>query len=258
MTRLPLLVGFALLLGAASAPEGKVIAAIDLATPFGASSPWRLVATQGADVEGIAGNQEPGAITLCLSKDAGRSCSPALNDLLGDRRSDDAFVEPHYLSTPTILHPAPGRALLFVQVASVHSGNGNQRVATRLLAYDKAKDGFVTAYAQRTGRNNNEEVRYVADGPLKGAVIFAEPTSDAPFGYWISVSKPDAALRYKQVLRFRSGTIYGDGNPLAVIDSEMPNIQQRLGLWAPGKPLPVPVGQPCPKPRLVKTVLWCS
>ena len=31
-----------------------------------------------------------------------------------------------------------------------------------------------------------------------------------------------------------------DGNPPAVIDSEMPNIEERLGLWRPGQRLPTP------------------
>jgi len=259
MMRMLLLAGAALLAGgAAPSPEGKVVASIDLAKPFAARSPWRLTATQGPDVEGISGDREPGAIALCLSKDAGRSCQPGLGDLLLEGAGRDLFSDPHYLNAAEIVHPVAGKALLLLRVASVYSGNGNQRLATRLLAYDPAKDGFVTAYAQRTGHNNNEEVRYVADGALKGAMIFAEPTGDAPFGYWISVSRPDAALRYRQVLRFRSATIYGDGNPLAVIDSEMPNLQQRLGLWRPGKPLPLPAGRACPKPHLVKSVLWCS
>jgi len=257
--KLLLLLAGASLAGAApaTAPEGKVVASIDLAKPFGTRSPWRLIATQGPDAESVIGNQEPGAITLCLTRDAGRTCQPGLGDLLGEG-GDDPFVAPHYLVSPVIVHPVPGRALLLLQVASVHSGNGNQRVATRLLAYDAEKDGFVTAYAQRTGRNNNEEVRYVAEGPLKGAVIFAEPTSDAPYGYWVSLSKPDAGLRYRQAFRYRSATRYGDGNPLAVIDAEMPNIQQRLGLWRPGQKLPLPLGRACPRPHLVKSVLWCS
>lgn len=61
---------------------------------------------------------------------------------------------------------------------------------------------------------------------------------------------------FKQVLRYRSATRYGDGNPLAVIDSEMPNMAQRLGLWNPGALLPLPAGA-CPSPHLVGLALWC-
>jgi len=62
------------------------------------------------------------------------------------------------------------------------------------------------------------------------------------------------------VLRFVSATRYGDGNPLAVIDAEMPNIQQRLGLWKPGQPLPTPTARdkPCTRPTLKRSALWCE
>jgi hypothetical protein len=36
----------------------------------------------------------------------------------------------------------------------------------------------------------------------------------------------------------------------------MPNMAQRLGLWTPGSPLPLPAGD-CPSPHLVKMALWC-
>jgi hypothetical protein len=62
---------------------------------------------------------------------------------------------------------------------------------------------------------------------------------------------------FKEVLRYRSATQYGDGNPLAVIDSEMPNMAQRLGLWKPGAPMPLPA-RACPKPHLVRMALWCE
>lgn len=58
------------------------------------------------------------------------------------------------------------------------------------------------------------------------------------------------------MLRYRSVTRYGDGNALAVIDSDMPALQRRLGLWRPGQPLPVP--DRCPAPRLVRGELWCA
>ena len=77
-----------------------------------------------------------------------------------------------------------------------------------------------------------------------------------PYGYWIVVNSLTPAGNYRQVLRYRSATLYNDGNPLAVIDSEMPNIERRLGLWAPGQPLPTPAR--CAKPRLVKLELWCG
>jgi hypothetical protein len=114
----------------------------------------------------------------------------------------------------------------------------------------------VRVYDHLTGSNNDQEVRYISTGPLKGDIISAEPTANAPFGFWVSVNTLPSGYAYKQVLRYRSATRYGDGNPLAVIDSEMPNIELRLGLWRPGSPLPLPAGR-CPNPHLVKTELWC-
>lgn len=258
MIRLPLLAGALLLAcGAAAMPEGKVIASIDLAKPFATRTPWRFTATQGPDGEDVVGNPEPGAIRLCLSKDGGRSCQPELLGALRLPGEGDAFAEPHFLADARILHPRPDASLLLVQAASVHAGNGDQRMSTQLFAYDPAGDAFVLVYAKRVGRNNNQEVRYMAAGPLQGAMISAEPTDDKPYGYWITVSKPDAALRYRQALRYRSATHYGDGNPLAAIDSEMPNIQRHLGLWRPGMKLPLPA-KGCARPHLVDTVLWCS
>ena len=97
----------------------------------------------------------------------------------------------------------------------------------------------------------------MASGPLTGSMISADPADRAPFGYWISVSKLTPAHGYRQVLHYLSATSYNDGNSLAVIDSEMPNIEKRLGLWHPGSPLPLPAGH-CPRPQLKGMALWCS
>lgn len=55
------------------------MAPLDLRKEFATRSPWRLTATQGPMVEDPAGQLAPGAINLCLSNDAGRSCDPAPN-----------------------------------------------------------------------------------------------------------------------------------------------------------------------------------
>jgi hypothetical protein len=155
-----------------------------------------------------------------------------------------------------------GRATpsFLLQTATEHSDNGNQGVFTQVLAYDRSNDRFRPVYAHFTGRNNNEEDRFIMSGPLQGSVISVEPTSDAPFAYWVSVHKLESTLSYTEVLRYRSATRYGDGNPLSVIDAEMPNIELHLGLWHPGLPLPVPTSprHPCRNPRLIHTALWCG
>ena len=248
----------ALLSGVKPAMAGG-ITAIDLSQPFGSRLPWRFTATQGPDIPdptGDTGAVAPGAIQLCISADGGQNCSPDLQHLLASSAEDDIFSQPHFLGDAEIVHPRDGTALLLLRVASLHGGNGDQRRASVALAYDKRRDSFVRVYQKQTGRNNNQEIRYMRDGPLKGAIISAEPTQNAPFGFWIAVSEFRPAQKYVQVLRYRSATQYGDGNVLAVIDSEMPGIQQRLGLWKPGAKLPLPAGE-CLNPRIIHQELWC-
>ena len=155
-----------------------------------------------------------------------------------------------------IVHARGNRPLLFIQVASQHSLDSDQRVGTVVLAYDQEHEIFTFVYEKRTNKNNDQEIRYIADGPLTGAIISVEPTEDAPFGFWITVNRLGPTDGYRQVLRYRSVTRYGDGNPLAVIDSDMPGILKRLGLRHPGTKLPLPPGE-CAKPRLIGEELWC-
>ena len=256
----PLLLSLASATAAASAPRGGYFSPIDLSQPFGTRSAWQFTASQGSDIPDPLGGGEdedkaPGAIRLCVSKNAGQTCRPDLENLLTPSTGRDLFSEPHFLNDVRIVQPGAHRKLLLLQVASLHGGNGDQRMATVVLAYDRAKDTFVPVYEKQTGRNNNQEIRYIDDGPLQGSMISAEPTNNAPFGFWITVNKL-ARGDYKQALKYRSATRYGDGNTLAVIDSEMPNIEQRLGLWHPGSKLPLPRGQ-CRNPRLVRRELWC-
>lgn len=232
------------------------IAKVELAKAFGARSPWRLVATQGPPAEDYGGDPAPGAIRLCLQKGAAGPCAL---DLTPPQAAGGAGWEPHYLSAAKPVYPKGEAAppLLMVVTASLHAGDGGQLVVTQLFRYDRAGDRFERAYAHSVGTNNNEEVRFVSSGPLAGDVITAEPTEDAPYAYWIEVDALTPAYGYKPGLRYRSATRYGDGNRLAVIDSEMPNIEAHLGRWKPGAPLPLPAGA-CPKPHLVRTELWCE
>ena len=254
MAALAVSAGFAASASLADSPTTQ-IAKIELAKAFGARSAWRLVATQGPPTEDYGGNPAPGAIQLCLQTGPG----PCTIDLTPPLTASGPGWDPHYLSIARPVYPK-GEAeppLLMVITASLHAGDGGQLVATQLFKYDRASDRFERVYARSVGTNNNEEVRFVTSGPLAGDVISAEPTQDAPYGYWIEVDAPTPAYAYRQVLRYRSATRYGDGNPLAVIDSEMPNTLQRLGRWRPGEPLPLPAGA-CPNPHLVKTALWCK
>ena len=235
------------------------IAHIDLAKPFHTRSPWRLIATQGPAVVDWGDSPAPGAVRLCLKKSPNAPCT-SYPVPMPPPESKAWSDEPHYLDVAKPVYPAGTSAppLLLIVTASLHAGDGGQLVVTQLLAYRSASDVFERIYVHATGTNNNEEVRFVPAGPLEGAVISAEPTDNAPYAYWIEVDKFTPERTYRRALRYRSATRYGDGNSLAVIDSEMPNIETRLGLLKPGSPLPLPSGKPCRSPRLKQAELWCD
>jgi hypothetical protein len=238
----------------------KTISAIDLTKPFGARSAWRFTATQRPDQPNRDEGPIPGIITLCLKRALDRACSPALAQMAPP--PDPSYVsmwEPRQLFVARIVYPRGRSAppLLLTRTGGSIGYDGSQPIFTQLLAYRREGDRFESVFRQVVGRNTNPEVRFINAGALRGDVVVAEPTENAPFGYWITVHRLSPSYRYRPILRYRSATMYGDENPLAVIDSEMPNIQQRLGLWRPDRPLPLPA-KGCPKPRLVKMELWCS
>ena len=237
-----------------------VISDIDLSKPFATREAWRFIATQGPPVAGdktASGDQEPGEIKLYLRAARSAPCDPQLQNVPDS--ADDLFAEPHYLKAVKIVYPRERTdpPLLFVQTSSLHSGDGDQLISTQVLAYEKSQNRFVRIYEYTTGRNNNEEVRYISSAMLKGDIISVDPTENAPYGYWVTVNALTPQYTYKTVLHYRSATHYGDNNPLAMIDSEMPNIEEHLGYWKPGDSLPVPSGA-CPKPRLIGMELWCK
>jgi hypothetical protein len=246
----------------ADSVEGAVISNIDLSGPFATRETWRFIATRGPLAVGASGSgaDEPGEIQLCLRTTPSAPCDPQLlNALEGASSANDRFMQPHYLNAVKIVYPrgSGDQPLLFVQTSSLHAGNGGQLVSTQMLAYENSQNRFVRIYQYTTGTNHNEEVRYLSSGKLIGDIISVDPTDNAPYGYWVTVSALTPQYTYKTVLRYRSATHYGDKNPLAVIDSEIPNIEQRLGYWKSGMALPLPTGA-CPRPRLIRMELWCN
>ncbi len=247
-----------------NAPQTKILS-LDLKKPFAARSPWTLTATQGPQVPDplLGDGMIDGAMTFCLSRDAGRNCDPVLTDIYTrpDPHDDfdNVFLAPRGLRRAAVLSlpGTPGRPLLLVTTASMMSIDGSARVVTQALVYNAAVDRFTLAYRHVTGQNHNEDLRYMTHGPLSGAIITAEPTQNAPYGFWIEVDRLGKSDTFERVYRYRSATHYGDGNPLSAIDSEMPALEQRMGLWHPGQPLPSPA-QPCPKPHMVKQEMWCQ
>jgi hypothetical protein len=240
----------------------KVIARIDLSKPFRLGPGAAFTASQGPDVEDPVygeGSMAPGRVHLCLHDPNFQRCAPDLDKILASPDHNELFSTVHYLQIAEIVYPKGRNAppLLHLQVGSFLAGNSDQIRATGLLVYRPRKHQFDMIFRQLVGSNNNQEVRFIASGPLKGSVVTVDSPFGPPFSYVVTVHRLTPDYRYKQVLRYRSATVYGDSNPLAVIDSEMPNILRRLGLWRPGQSFPLPAGH-CPHPHLVKTELWCS
>ncbi|MEO5625311.1 MAG: hypothetical protein ABIQ70_04815 [Dokdonella sp.] len=233
---------------------------------FHTRAAWRLVVTEGAPVTDYGDNDAPGALTLCLKKGSAGTClsEPVTPPLRARKGEDPNAWEPHYLLTAKVVYPGgPERApFLLLVTGSLYSGDGDQIISTQLLRYDAGRDQFRRVFEESTGHNNNQENRFIAEGPLRGSVITAEPQQKPPYGYWIVVDRLSSSGMYRQVLRYVSATRYNDGNPLAVIDAEMPTIQSKLGLWKPGEPLPTPSSssnsKPCIHPTLKHAVLWCE
>jgi hypothetical protein len=236
------------------------ISDIDLSKPFHASSEWHFHADQEpSETDPDSHDSVPGRIHLCLDRRGYGSCDA---QLLANPPAPDALLQaawrPRFLWEAQTVYPKGRSAppLLMVRTASAHSGDGDQLVFTQMLAYRSDMDKFVRIYSRAVGHNNNQEVRFIDSGPMIGSIVAVEDTNNAPFAFWVEVYELTPAYTYKRVLRYRSATRYGDGNPLAVIDSEMPNIQRRLGLWKASSPPPLPAR--CRKPRLVKMELWCG
>lgn len=236
----------------------------DLLNPFHTRSPWRLVVTASAPVKDYNDSDAPGALSLCLQRSASEPCVFDLTTPAAAKSPDDSpGWEPHYLLDAEVVYPKGPKAapLLMLVTASFYSGDGDQLITTQLLRYDASHDEFQRVFSQQRGHNNNQEIRFITGGPLRGDVISAKPMQHRPYGFEIVVNALSSAGTYREILRFRSATLYGDGNHLAVIDSEMPTIQRRLGMWKPGQPLPAPAtldGKPCDKPVLKHSELWCD
>jgi hypothetical protein len=248
--------------------NSKVIVHLDLTQTFQTKSRRSLVAAKQPDeessVEDGAGNRI-GAVSLCFVENDEPDCSEEMF-LAKYREEKVSFVsgEPtfHELFASDVVFSGPGRTLPLLRIKSCmnRGANGNCGVSTFLFAYDRKAERFRVVFFNIIGRNNNQEARFVENGPLLGSVVVAYPTDDPPFTYFVEVYKRFSTSDYSRVLRYRGHTGYGDGNPLAVIDSEMPEILRRLGLWKTGDALPVPPHMPGGCTRLVmrKSVEWCE
>lgn len=225
--------------------KATVLKYLDLTQPFDTVSPWALVVARDpappTDDLAMMGNDSP--IDVCWVKDRAAKCSEGRgytnNNSLGTTNS---------LAAAAVVFAGPGQTqpLVILQAMSAHGMNGNASIGTTLFKYDNKIDGFREVFGNinNGGTNNNAATRFVEHGPLQGDVIVDYPTGDAPYAYWIEVYAPGRSGQYACILRYRSITRYGDGNPLPVADSDMPEIMKRLGVWKPGDAPPIPLHVP--------------
>lgn len=237
----------------------SVVSHIDLKEPFGTETQWTFVVVRdgGQPAEDFEAH---GPIFLCLVKAASPDCALHLYQQV---RSDMPWFDtPYHLFAGRVVYANQNKSipLLFVKVCGAVSGDGDCAIATALYKYDKGADRFIGVFQNLTGRNNNQATRFVESGPLQGDVIVNNPTENAPYTYWIEVYRAGDSGKYGRILRYRGLTGYSDGNPLAVTDSEMPEILRRLGLWKPGDLLPVPPHLPkgCRDLFMRRGEEWCK
>jgi hypothetical protein len=241
--------------------KAQIVDYLDLTRSFATTLPWTLVVARGpvpppADLASMGGNDS--AIAVCFVKVLTPSCREARgnasNQWMDMVNALDAAVVVFAGSDRT-------RPLLMLQTGSARSLDGNHDIKTTLFEYDRKMDGFRQVFVNDSGgSNNNQAARFVEHGPLQGDVIVDYPTSNAPYSYWMEVYAPGKSGRYTRILRYRSITHYGDGNPLPVADSDMPEIMRRLRVWKPSDALPIPphVPEACGPLVMRHGEEWCK
>jgi hypothetical protein len=231
--------GDALTVERRSLPGADTVSGIDLTEPFHTTAKWQFVIRQ----DPLDKDQLPGPIHFCFVKDETPRCS------------DSEF---NALVTSVIVHPTPasGGALLTVVADLETLGSGGPR-ATIIWAYNAHSDQFDRVFDSSVRRQNNGEIRIITNGPLAGDIVMDRAGQRAPYRYDISVYRL-ANSRYTEVLNYSGNSKYNDGNPIPVIDAEMPEIERRLNLWRPGDPLPTPERTQCKGLEMRHGVEWCE
>lgn len=240
----------------------KVIFHLDLTKPFRTSSRWTLVVAE-EDVPPPSNApmmENHGPIFVCLVRTDTPDCSARFYQRNGNGAS--WFDMPMHFFAAKVVYGGRSQTkpLLLIKLCGAEFFDGNCGVATALYRYHKRADRFLRVFSNVAGHNNNQATRFVEQGPLLGDVVVDCPTEHAPYRYWIEVYAPGKSGRYIRILRYRGSTGYGDGNRLAVIDSEMPEILRHLGFWRSGDPLPVPKYLPkgCNHLVMRRGEEWCE
>lgn len=166
----------------------KVISHIDLTKPFGTVAQWTLVVVQEGGLPPTQ-NEDHGPILVCLVKATTPDCDQ-YQYLYRNRSSEPSWFDTlcHLLAS-SIVYAGRNRSrpFLLVKVCTAESFNDNCGIATALYRYDRQANRFARVFHNITGRNNNQDTRFVESGPIQGDVIVDYPTVHAPYTYWIEV-----------------------------------------------------------------------
>lgn len=241
----------------------QVLQRLDLSEPFSTISQWTFAAMQDPHPADNPSFEDHGLLAACFAKARSVECAETYSlTYSGESGIESLKTGMYSLYDAEVVYTGSGKTdpLLWLQTCSEPAMNGDCNVRTVIYGYDRKADRFHPVFVNDTrGKNNNQEARFIHDGPLRGNVIVNTPTDNAPFIYWIEVYARQGSGDYSRILRYRGKTVYGDSNPLAVIDSEMPEILKRLGKWKPGDALPVPESAPKGCTRLVMRngEEWC-
>lgn len=254
----------------ATGEEPEIFSAMSLTDSFKTKSEWDFVIAQRENENGNEDTDDTVFTSYCFVHNGKPDCDGSVfptfkvfddkDKPLTLKDNPDWFEHP---SAPQVVYAKDGTPLLILRTASPMAYNGNKALSVFIFRYDQSNDVFTSAFSDMTGHNNNEEIRFIDYGPLLGDVITERPSAfkrgPNPYSYDIHLYRLKNGL-YKEILMYRSLTSYRDGNHLAVIDADMPEILRRLNLWKPGMPLPPPKQMPsgCGKVTLRKGIAWCE
>jgi len=244
------------------AQKATILKYLDLTQPFATASSWALVVAQDPEPPAEPELENHGPIAICLVKVLAPRCTGTTKAYPTQWPAPSWYFQPYHLVDAKVVYAGQERIkpLLLMKTCSGRGGDGNCNIETVLYQYERSGDRFRQVFASSSGgSNNNQAARFVEHGPLQGDVIVDYPTDHAPYTYWIEVYAASKSGQYARILRYRGRTGYGDGNPLPVADSEMPEIMERLGMWKPGDALPVPqpLPQGCGRLVLNRGEEWC-
>jgi hypothetical protein len=213
--------------------SNAVVSDTDLGASLRIKSNWHLIVTHEPDDSGITA--VIGNLHFCFQDQSTKSCQEQCfpdGVVLDDRDTcgDGGILYNvyHWLRT----YPAigtPKAALVVADVAWTGGGSG-EPTGPIVWRYDQNSNRFRRIFVAIEQPSSNGEVRFIDYGPLAGDVILDQLTRSWPYRYQITVYRLTEAVRYNEVISYAGQSKEGDGNTLAVIDAEMPEIEFRLSI----------------------------